>query len=82
MTERAPGYGTIIDHPEATVAKLFEEHAIVHGPAGDLAVGDRLRIIPNHSCAVVNLHQELHVVEDGLVVDRWPVGARGWTRRS
>jgi D-serine deaminase-like pyridoxal phosphate-dependent protein len=81
MTERSPGYGTIIGHPEATIAKLFEEHAIVHGPAGGLTVGDRVRIIPNHACAVANLHPELHIVDDGQIVDRWPVGARGWTQR-
>jgi hypothetical protein len=27
------------------------------------------------------LHQDLHIIEEDKVVDRWPVGARGWTRR-
>ena len=81
MTELAPGYGSIVGRPDLTIAKLFEEHAIVHGPAGSLSVGDRARIIPNHSCAVTNLHQDLHIIVEDKVVDRWPVGARGWTRR-
>jgi D-serine deaminase-like pyridoxal phosphate-dependent protein len=81
MTDRAPGYGQVIGQPQLIIAKLFEEHAIVHGPAGALSVGDRVRIIPNHSCAVTNLHRDLHIVEGDKIVDRWPVGARGWTRR-
>ena len=34
-------------------------------------------MIPNHVCTVVNLVDELHVVQDGQVADRWPVDARG-----
>lgn len=80
MTERAPGYGIIVGRPDLTIAKLFEEHAIVHGNATRVAVGDRVRIIPNHACAVTNLHPVLHVLDGERIVDRWPVGAYGWTR--
>jgi D-serine deaminase-like pyridoxal phosphate-dependent protein len=82
MTERTPGYGIVVGHPQLTIVKLFEEHAIVHGDAGGLTVGDRVTIIPNHSCAVTNLHDYLHVLEDDRIVDRWPVGAHGWARRG
>ena len=34
-------------------------------------------IVPNHVCPTVNLYDELSVVEDGQVVDTWPVAARG-----
>lgn len=81
MTELAPGYGSIVGNPDVTVAKLFEEHAIVHGPASALSVGDRVRIIPNHSCAVTNLHHDLHIIQEDEIVDRWPVDAHGWTWR-
>ncbi len=33
--------------------------------------------MPNHVCSAVNLVDELVVVHDGLVVDHWPVTARG-----
>jgi len=82
MSERSSGYGIVVGHPTVTISKLFEEHAIVHGPAGALAVGERLRIIPNHSCVVANLHPELHVVDGDRIVDRWQVGARGWAQRE
>lgn len=71
-----PGYGLIIEAPEATVAFLSEEHAVVRGLTTRLSVGDLVRVVPNHVCTVVNLASELVVVSDGAVADRWPVSAR------
>jgi D-serine deaminase-like pyridoxal phosphate-dependent protein len=71
-----PGHGLILEAPEATIGVLSEEHAIVRGLTTKLAVGDLVRVIPNHVCTVVNLTSELLVVTDGAVTDRWPVGAR------
>jgi D-serine deaminase-like pyridoxal phosphate-dependent protein len=71
------GYGLILEAPEATIASLSEEHAVVRGLTTPLRVGDLVRVIPNHVCTVVNLTSELIVVsEDGAVTDRWPVSAR------
>ena len=80
MTERSSGYGIVSGHLNLTVTKLFEEHAIVQGDAGHIGVGDRVRVIPNHACAVTNLHQHLHIVDGDRIIDRWPVDAHGWTR--
>ncbi len=71
-----PGHGLILEAPEATIGVLSEEHAVVRGLATRLAVGDLVRVIPNHVCTVVNLTSELLVVFDGQVTERWPVGAR------
>ena len=71
-----PGHGLILEAPEATIGVLSEEHAVVRGLATRLAVGDLVRVIPNHVCTVVNLTSELLVVCDGQVTERWPVGAR------
>jgi D-serine deaminase-like pyridoxal phosphate-dependent protein len=71
-----PGHGLILEAPEATVAILSEEHAVVRGLATRLSVGDLVRVVPNHVCSAVNLTSELVVVSDRRVVDRWPVGAR------
>jgi D-serine deaminase-like pyridoxal phosphate-dependent protein len=43
-------------------------------------VGDRVEIIPNHICPAVNLTDELVIVRDGEIIDRWPVAARGMVR--
>ncbi|MFD8786412.1 D-TA family PLP-dependent enzyme [Kitasatospora sp. NPDC059599] len=75
----ATGFGQLIDHPEARITALSEHHATVVWPAdGDLpALGERLRVIPNHVCVAVNLVDDVAVVRDGELVDRWRVAARG-----
>jgi D-serine deaminase-like pyridoxal phosphate-dependent protein len=61
------------------IARLSEEHGVVtlSPDATGFAVGDRVEIIPNHICPAVNLTDELVIVRNGHVVDRWPVAARG-----
>ena len=77
-----PGHGYIVEHPNATIVRLSEEHGVVALPADETGfdVGDRVEIIPNHICPAVNLTDELVVVRDGREVDRWPVAARGKVR--
>ena len=70
------GHGLILEAPEATIATLSEEHAVVQGLTTPLRVGDLVRVVPNHVCTVVNLTSELVVVSDGEVTDRWAVAAR------
>jgi D-serine deaminase-like pyridoxal phosphate-dependent protein len=73
------GFGLVLGRPELFVARLYEEHAIVHSEEPiDVAVGERLRVVPNHACTCVNLHDRMLVVEDGAVADVWSVDARGW----
>ena len=60
------------------IERLSEEHAVARVPAEcPLRVGDRVRILPNHSCVVSNLMDELLMVEGTTVVDTLPVAARG-----
>ena len=73
-----PGHGLLPAFPEATVTGLWEHHAVaVTGSGPRPAVGDRVVVVPNHVCTTVNLVNELHVVQDGQVTERWPVAARG-----
>lgn len=50
------GFGVVMGHPELTVAGLSEEvgKLHVHGST-TLKVGDKIKIIPNHSCSSANL---------------------------
>lgn len=76
--EWTSGFGRLLDHPEARITLLSEHHAVVEwgrGPAP--ALGDRVRVVPNHCCSAVNLADVLHVEHGGALVDRWPVAARG-----
>jgi D-serine deaminase-like pyridoxal phosphate-dependent protein len=63
------------------LVRASEEHGVVEIPPGaGPAVGDRVRIVPNHVCPVVNLFDEAVVVSDGEIVARWRVAARGLSR--
>ena len=63
------------------VTGLSQEHGEIQ--AGDseifdrLKVGDRLRILTNHSCLTAAQHSHYNVVENGEIVDRWEIH-RGW----
>ena len=84
-TEIVKGFGIICDPldtaqpmPELTLARLSEEHGVVtSGEEIRLKVGQKVRIVPNHACTVVNLADMLHVTEGEKVVDEWQVAARG-----
>ena len=43
------GHGLILEAPEATIAMLSEEHAVVHGLSGHWQVGDLVRVVPDHA---------------------------------
>jgi D-serine deaminase-like pyridoxal phosphate-dependent protein len=73
------GHGWLPDAPEAQLAAITEEHAVVTGLARPVQVGDLLPVIPNHVCTAVNLGREVFVVAGGELVDTWPV--HGGVRR-
>ena len=75
----APGHGHIVEYPDAVITTLNEEHGIVDlsHSARKPAIGDKVRVIPNHVCVVSNLFDVVHLVEDGEVVEQAPVAARG-----
>jgi D-serine deaminase-like pyridoxal phosphate-dependent protein len=61
----------------APLEKLSEEHAFVSRLHWPVRVGDKVRMIPNHSCAVVNLADELVGLHGDGTIERWHVAARG-----
>ncbi len=77
-----PGFGYIVEIPDATIVRVSEEHGVIELPehARDLKVGDRIEIIPNHVCPTVNLQDEMFVVRDGEVKECWDIIARGKLR--
>ena len=73
------GFGLVLGRPELFVRQLYEEHAIVTSDEPiEIPVGERLRVVPNHACTCVNLHDRMLVIENGSVADVWTVDARGW----
>ncbi len=76
-------FGYIRERPDLHISFLSEEHGVVvrdgGGPTG-LMIGQRLTVIPNHVCTMINLHDEVAVHADGLVVARLAVAMRGAVR--
>jgi D-serine deaminase-like pyridoxal phosphate-dependent protein len=71
------GYGVVCDLdgrpiPGLIVTEANQEHGIVArrdgGAPPELAVGTRLRILPNHACATGAQHEKYHVVDGGREV--------------
>ena len=77
-----PGYGHIVEYPDAVIENLSEEHGWVRLPesAREMRIGEKVEVIPNHVCPTVNLTDELYLIRDGEVVETWPVIARGKVR--
>jgi D-serine deaminase-like pyridoxal phosphate-dependent protein len=73
------GFGSLLDRPEVTVARLSEEHGVLDLRATGWRprVGDRVRILPNHVCVAVHLHETVYGVRGDTVETAWPVAARG-----
>jgi D-serine deaminase-like pyridoxal phosphate-dependent protein len=77
-TAGAGGHGlAYIGKEVLPVVRLSEEHGFVARGEAEVAIGRRVRIVPNHSCPVVNLAEELVVVSGEQVVERWQLAARG-----
>ena len=82
---RTSGFGILLYNartmqplPHAQITGLSEEHAWIEVAGGStLAVGSRVRLVPNHACVAVNTQDLLYVVDGDDVVDSWPVDARG-----
>lgn len=79
------GYGLVCDtagipYPDLIMADANQEHGILMvrpasgGTLPDLAIGDRVRILPNHACATGAQHRAYHVVRgsDAQVEAEWP----------
>ena len=82
------GYGLLLYNPaemvplpHARITGLSEEHGWVQVRGGaTLAVGDRVRVVPNHACVAVHTQDVVYLVDGDEVVHEWPVDARGRSR--
>lgn len=74
-----PGQGMLKEDTTAFLPRVSEEHGVVDLTESSLSlhVGDKVEVIPNHCCSVVNLFDEMVVVRNGNVVDTWPIAGRG-----
>jgi D-serine deaminase-like pyridoxal phosphate-dependent protein len=72
-------WGRVVEAPEAVFHKMNEEHGYidVSRTNREFSAGDRLRIIPNHICVAVNLHETVYGVRGDRVEECWKVEGRG-----
>ena len=79
------GYGVVCDiagkpYPDLIVSDANQEHGIItvrpasSGTLPDLAIGARVRILPNHACATGAQHGRYHVVrgDSSTLEAEWP----------
>jgi D-serine deaminase-like pyridoxal phosphate-dependent protein len=77
LRPRAGTFGHVLG-TRSRLARLSEEHGVVAVAPGDtFRVGQRVRVLPNHVCAVVNLHDRLWTVRGDTVEEPWAVVGRG-----
>ena len=66
------GYGTIVDPParDMAVIECSQEHGFVAAsdpiPYGNLPVGSRVRVLPNHACITAAAYDRYYVVDSQL----------------
>ncbi len=79
LVDGGEGFGSVVGVPAAVFTKMNEEHGFVDVSKSDanLKVGDRLRIIPNHVCVAVNLHERIYGIAGEGVEETWEVEGRG-----
>ncbi|HKD16317.1 MAG TPA: alanine racemase [Thermoanaerobaculia bacterium] len=71
------GFGLVVGR-RTRIARVSEEHGVLAvAPGETFRVGERVRVLPNHACAVTNLADQLTAVRAGRVEGRIPVHARG-----
>jgi D-serine deaminase-like pyridoxal phosphate-dependent protein len=69
---------TMVKYPAYPARYFAEEHALFDVDAGcPLKLGDTAELIPGYAPTTVNLYDVYHVVENGVVVDIWPILPRG-----
>ena len=72
-------FGHVVEVPPARFHKMNEEHGFIDATqAGrEFRVGERVRIIPNHICVALNLHERVYGMRGEHVEAVWKVDARG-----
>lgn len=73
------GFGLVSGSPSLVLEHLSEEHGQIKVPEGERRpeIGEKLRLIPNHVCAALNLHNRVWYHRKGEILGSWNVAGRG-----
>jgi D-serine deaminase-like pyridoxal phosphate-dependent protein len=73
--EQDRGFG-FIPEKDAAVNRLSEEHGVLETETR-FEIGEKVRIIPNHACVVVNMFDEMYGIRGGQVEKVFKIEGRG-----
>ncbi len=73
------GFGRLVDAPGAAFHRMNEEHGYVDLARAErrFEIGQKTRVIPNHICVAINLHECVYGIRGETVEEVWKVEARG-----
>jgi len=72
------GLGIIKGYENVFIDSVFDEHAIIYNKEfhDSVSVGEKIEIIPNHICPVVNLHETAYLISKDEVIKEIKVDCR------
>ena len=76
---KAATFGRVVEAPDSVFYTMNEEHGFIDIRQVDrtFSLGDQIRIIPNHVCPAVNLHEQVYGIRNDEVEQIWRVEGRG-----
>ena len=79
LTGNHTGHGLVLADSDALFFGLSEEHGHldVTNSSYNYRLGERLRIVPNHVCTTINMHDTICGIRGETVEKVWTVAARG-----
>ena len=66
-----------IKEKSAQITRISEEHGIIEYKDESFQIGERIRIIPNHACVVMNLFDYAYIVDGDEVIEQIKIEGRG-----
>lgn len=77
------GHGLIVNHPDAIIDSLSEEVGKIKVTNNsEFKIGEKIRIIPNHSCSVANLTNFIYGHRGGEIVNIYEIDIRGNSKKQ
>ena len=71
------GLPVIFGRDDIAYINCSDEHGVIEDKQNQLKINEKLHLVPGHCDPTCNLHDWYVCVRDGIVVDLWPVSARG-----
>ena len=73
------GLPLVFNDCDLTYIKCSDEHGIISDKKNKLNINDKVLLVPGHCDPTCNLHNWYVVIENEVVIDIWPISARGFS---